>query len=40
LPVLPTELAHHQDLLATLLAKSRDERFPSAELLLDALQAA
>jgi DNA-binding response OmpR family regulator len=38
LPQLPADLAHHQDLLSTLLAKSRDERFPSAEVLLDALQ--
>jgi eukaryotic-like serine/threonine-protein kinase len=39
LPRLPADLAHLQDLLATLLAKSRDERFPSADVLLDALQA-
>jgi CheY-like chemotaxis protein/predicted Ser/Thr protein kinase len=39
LPLLPRDLAHRQDLLTTLMAKSRDERFPSAEVLLDALQA-
>jgi CheY-like chemotaxis protein len=37
LPQLPAELAHHQPLLDGLLAKERDDRFESAQSLLDAL---
>ena len=39
-PQLPVALAHHQALLARLLAKSRDERFASAGEVLAALAAA
>jgi serine/threonine protein kinase len=37
LPQLPPNLAHHQPVLNRLLAKSRDERYASAEELLAAL---
>lgn len=37
LPQLPPELAHHQPLLDGLLAKNRDDRFESAQSLLEAL---
>jgi DNA-binding response OmpR family regulator len=38
-PQLPSELAHHQWLLARLMAKSREDRFPSAQAALDAIAA-
>jgi len=38
-PRLPERHAHHQTLLDRLLAKSRDERFESAEALIEALVA-
>ncbi len=39
-PSLPPALAHHQWLLERLLAKSVDDRFPSAQAALDAMPAA
>ena len=39
-PQLPSALSHHQPLLARLMAKSRDDRFASADELLSALAAA
>jgi len=38
LPQLPPELARHQPLLDGLMAKSRDDRFPTADALLEFLQ--
>src|SRR5690606_15157141 len=38
LPVLPGSLAHHQVLLEGMLAKDRDDRFPSADELLASLR--
>ena len=40
LPQLPDRLAHYQGLLARLLAKSRDERFASAEEVIEAINGA
>lgn len=37
LPMLPRHLAHHEPLLLKLLAKSRDDRFSSAEEILTAI---
>ena len=36
-PQLPSALSHHQPLLARLLAKSREERFPNAQEVLAAI---
>jgi eukaryotic-like serine/threonine-protein kinase len=38
LPQLPPELARHQPLLDGLMAKSRDDRFPTADALLEFMQ--
>ena len=38
LPQLPPEIARHQPLLDGLMAKSRDDRFPTADALLEFLQ--
>jgi eukaryotic-like serine/threonine-protein kinase len=38
LPQLPPELSQHQQLLDGLMAKSRDDRFPTADALLEYLQ--
>ena len=38
LPQLPAELAHHQPLLDGLMAKSRDDRFATADAVLAHLQ--
>jgi len=40
LPKLPERYAYHQPLIDRLLAKSRDQRFSSAEEVIDAIGAA
>jgi serine/threonine protein kinase len=40
LPKLPERYAHHQPLLDRLLAKSRDQRYSSAEEVIEAFAAA
>jgi len=39
-PELPGDLAHHQELLLGLMAKAREERYHSADELLQALEVA